>query len=175
MSFKKLFVVFVLLGFLFGASAVSSQQIKIGYVDTNRLKMEYKEYADAKVKFDRQMAVWQEYVDSLQQEIINLQEELRTQSGLLNEDAKRQKEQTLMDMQMEYQEFAQKILGPEGEAAQREFELSKPLVDKINAAINLIALRDNYTLILDTAGGDILYAKEEMDITNKVLESLREK
>lgn len=175
MSFKKLSLVFVLLVFLFGAPALSSQQIKIGYVDTNRLKMEYKEYADAKVKFDRQMATWQEYVDSLQQEIINLQEQLNAQRMLLSEEKRMEKERAIMDKQMEYQEFAQKILGPEGEAATREFELSKPLIDKINAAINLIALRDNYTLILDTAGGDILYAKDEMDITNMVLESLRGK
>jgi len=175
MSFKKLSVALFFLVFLLAVSSVSSQQIKIGYVDTNRLKMEYKEYAEAKAKFDRQMAVWQEYVDSLQQEVIDLQEELNTQRMLLSEEKRREKEQAIMNKQIEYQEFAQKILGPEGEAARREFELSKPLIDKINAAINLIALRDNYTLILDTAGGDILYAKDEMDITNKVLESLREK
>lgn len=175
MSYKKFSITLFLLFCLFLASGALSQQIKIGYVDTNRLKTEYKEYAEAKAKFDRQMAMWQEYVDSLQQEIINLQEELNTQRMLLSEEKRMEKEQAIMDKQMEYQEFAQNILGPEGEAARREFELSKPLIDKINAAINLIALRDNYTLILDTAGGDILYAKDEMDITQKVLESLREK
>jgi len=174
MYFRKLSAALFFLVLLFVSSSVLSQQIKIGYVDTNRLKMEYKEYADAKAKFDRQMALWQEYVDSLQQEIINLQEDLNTQRMLLSEEKRREKEQAIMNKQMEYQEFAQKILGPEGEAAQREYELSKPLIDKINAAINLIALRDNYTLILDTAGGDILYAKDEMDITGKVLQALRE-
>jgi outer membrane protein len=175
MSLKKISVLFFLLVFLFITSSVFSQQVKIGYVDTNRLKMEYKEYADAKAKFDRQLAQWQGYADSLQQEIINMQEELRTQSGLLNEDARRQKEQKILEKQMEYQEFAQRILAPDGEAAKQEYELSKPLIDKINAAINLIALRDSYTLILDTAGGDILYAEDKMDITDKVLQALREK
>ena len=90
MSFKKLSLVFVLLAFLFGAPALSSQQIKIGYVDTDRLQMEYKEWTDVKAKLDQQQALWREYVDSLQQEIINLQDELRTQTGLLNVDARRQ-------------------------------------------------------------------------------------
>ncbi|MGB2698435.1 MAG: OmpH family outer membrane protein [Candidatus Zixiibacteriota bacterium] len=174
MSVKRFPVILFLLSFMFMASSVFSQQIKIGYVDTNRLKMEYKEYADAKTKFDQQLALWQEQADSLQQEIINMQEELNTQRMLLSEDKRAEKEQKILAKQLEYEEFARKILGPEGEAARREFELSKPLIDKINAAINLIALRDSYTLILDTAGGDILYAKDEMDITNKVLQSLRE-
>lgn len=175
MSFRKLTFAPLFFSFLFMASGVLGQQIKIGYVDTNRLKMEYEDYAEAKAKFDRQLARWQDYADSVQQEIINLQEELNTQRMLLSEDKRREKEQTILQKQMEYEEFARKILGPEGEAARREYELSKPLIEKINAAINLIALRDNYTLILDTAGGDILYAKDEMDITNKVLQTLREK
>lgn len=174
MSLKRFPVIIIFLAFLFITSSVFSQQVKIGYVDTNRLKMEYKEYADAKAKFDLQLAEWQDYSDSLQQEIINMQEELNTQRMLLSEDKRREKEQKILEKQLEYEEFARKILGPEGEAAQREYELSKPLIDKINAAINLIALRDNYTLILDTAGGDILYAKDEMDITSKVLQALRE-
>jgi len=174
MSSGKLSLAVLFLIVLFAASSVFGQQVKIGYVDTNRLKMEYKEYAQAKARFDEQLAEWQNYADSLQAEIVNMQEELNTQRMLLSEDKRRQKEQAILQKQMEYEQFAQKILGPEGEAAKREYELSKPLIDKINAAINLIALRDNYSLILDTAGGDILYAKDEMDVTNKVLETLRE-
>ena len=175
MSFRKLTFAPLFFAFLLVASGVLGQQIKIGYVDTNRLKMEYEDYADAKAQFDRQLAQWQDYADSVQQEIINLQEELNTQRMLLSEEKRAQKEQAILQKQMEYEEFGRKILGPDGEAARREYELSKPLIEKINAAINLIALRDNYTLILDTAGGDILYAKDEMDITNKVLQALREK
>ncbi len=175
MSLRKRSVLFFFLVFVFLASGVFSQQLKIGYVDTNRLKMEYKEYSNAKVEFDQQLALWQEQADSLQQEIVILQDEFNTQRMLLSDEKRREKELAIQDVQMEYQEFAQQILGPEGEAARREYELSKPLIEKINAAINLIALKDDYSLILDTAGGDVLYAKDEMDITQKVLESLREK
>ena len=149
-----------------------SQNVKIGYVDTERLKIEYKEFAQAQTKFERQMAKWQAQADSMQAELLRLQEELNTKSGLLTDEKKREKEQYLLKKQGEYQEFANQILGPEGEAAKREYELSKPLIDKINAAIKLVALRENFTLILDTAGGNILYADEGMDITIKILEEL---
>ncbi len=167
---RKAFV-FALIFFGLSISAFS-QEVKIGYVDTQRLKMEYKEFADAQARFERQMTKWQAQADSLQSELLRLQEDLNKQRLLLSEEKKREKEQYIFEKQREYQEFANKISGPEGEAAKREFELSKPLIDKINAAIKLVALRENYTLILDTAGGDILYAQDEMDITNKILEEL---
>lgn len=169
---KKAFV-FALIFFGLSISAFS-QGVKIGYVDTQRLRMEYKEFADAQAKFERQMVKWQAQADSMQAELLRLQEDLNKQRLLLSEEKKREKEQYILEKQREYQEFATKILGPEGEAAKREFELSKPLIEKINAAIKLVALRENYTLILDTAGGDILYAKDEMDITDKILEELNQ-
>lgn len=169
---KKAFV-FALIFFGLSISAFS-QDVKIGYVDTQRLKLEYKEFADAQAKFERQMVKWQAQADSMQAELLRLQEDLNKQRLLLSEEKKREKEQYILEKQREYQEFATKILGQEGEAAKREYELSKPLIEKINAAIKLVALRENYTLILDTAGGDILYAKDEMDITVKILEELNQ-
>jgi len=170
---KRITFIFVLI--IFGLSiGAFSQNVKIGYVDTNRLKIEYKEFAQAQAKFERQMAKWQAQADSMQAELLKLQEDLNKQRLLLSEEKKREKEQFLLRKQSEYQEFANKILGPEGEAAKREFALSKPLIEKINAAIKLVALRENYTLILDTAGGDILYAEEGMDITIKILEELNQ-
>ena len=50
--------------------------------------------------------------------------------------------------------------------------LSQNLIDKINAVIQLVAIRDGYSLILDTSGGDVLYAKEEMDLTSEILAQL---
>lgn len=101
-----------------------------------------------------------------------MQEELERQSALLTEEKRRAKQQEIMAKQREYQEFASQILGPEGEAARRERELSRPLIDKINAVIQLVAIRDGYSLILDTSGGDVLYAKEEMDLTSEILAQL---
>ena len=168
-------MVFLLLGLMLFAEAVSAQQPKIGYVDVERLKVEYKEFRDAQAKFNQQLTVWQSHADTLLNEIRTLQEDLDRQSALLNEAKRQEKQQLIISKQKEYQEFASQVLGPEGEAARRERELSKPLIDKINAVIQLVAIRDGYSLILDTSGGDVLYAKEEMDITNEILAQLNKK
>jgi len=163
---------FLILGVMFLAKTVPAQQLKIGYVDVERLKSEYREFQEAQEKFNRQLTIWQSQAETLQNELIAMQEELERQSALLTEEKRRVKQQEIMAKQREYQEFASQILGPEGEAARRERELSKPLIDKINAVIQLVAIRDGYSLILDTSGGDVLYAKEEMDLTSEILAQL---
>jgi outer membrane protein len=162
----------LLLGTMLWAKAVPAQQLKIGYVDVERLKTEYREFQEAQEKFNRQLTLWQSQADTLQKEIMALQEELEKQSSLLTEAKKKEKQQKLVAKQREYQEFATKILGQEGEAAHRERELSKPLIDKINAVIQLVAIRDGYSLILDSSGGEVLYASQEMDLTDEVLAQL---
>jgi outer membrane protein len=167
-----LFLGILLLGMMLITKAVPAQQLKIGYVDVERLKTEYKDFQDAQEKFNRQLAMWQSQADTLQKEILALQEEMDRQSSLLTEAKKKEKQQKLVAKQKEYQEFASKVLGPEGEAARRERELSKPLIDKINAIIQLVAIRDGYSFILDSSGGDVLYASQELDLTDEVLAQL---
>jgi outer membrane protein len=154
------------------SKALLAQQPKIGYVDVERLKTEYKEFQDAQEKFNRQLSIWQSQADTMQKEVAALQNELERQGSLLTEAKRKEKQQLIIAKQKEYQDFASKILGPEGEAARRERELSKPLIDKINAVIQLVAIRDGYALILDSSGGNVLYAKEEMDLTAVILEEL---
>ncbi len=169
--------VICLFGFLLLVSvplskALLAQQPKIGYVDVERLKVEYKEFQDAQERFNRQLAIWQSQADTMQKEVAVLQDELERQGSLLTEAKRKEKQQQIIAKQKQYQEFATKILGPEGEAARRERELSKPLIDKINAVIQLVAIRDGYSLILDSSGGNVLYAKEDMDLTAVILEEL---
>lgn len=163
---------FLLLGMFLLSNSPQAQQLKIGYVDVERLKVEYKEFQDAQEKFNRQLALWQSQADTLQKQIMVLQEELERQGSLLTEAKRKEKQQQIMAKQKEYQDFASKVLGPEGEAARRERELSKPLIDKINAVIQLVAIRDGYTLIIDSSGGDVLYASQELDLTDEVLAQL---
>ena len=160
------------LGITLLTRAVQAQQPKIGYVDVEKLKSEYKEFADAQEKFSRQLAQWRTQDSTMQREILALQEELEKQGALLTEAKRQEKQQQILARQKAYQEFANRVLGSEGEMARKERELSKPLIDKINAVIQLVAIRDGYALILDSSGGNVLYAKEDMDLTAKILDEL---
>lgn len=157
-------------GMLFSVS--SAQQLKIGYVDVLRLKQECKEFQQAEAKFEKEMAVWQTKADSMQNEMQELAERLEKQSLMLTEQAKNEIREKLLVKQNEYQIFVNEVMGPDGEAAKKEYELSKPLIEKINTVIKLIALKGNYTYVLDSTAGSVLYADEKYDLTDKVLAEL---
>jgi outer membrane protein len=174
MSIRKSLPVFVMGLIIFGfVSSVLAQGLKIGYVDTNHLKGEYKEFADAQAKFETELSAWQNKADSLQADILKLQNDLTSQSMLLSEAAKKEKEALLKKKIAEFDQFRTKILGPTGEAAKREKELSQPLVDKITKVIEKIAQRDGYTYVLDSSGGEVLFAPDSLDLTEEVLKELQ--
>ncbi len=160
----------IIWGILFSSSL--AQQLKIGYVDVIRLKKEYKEYQEAESKFEKEMAVWQAKADSMQNEMQELAERLEKQNLMLTEQAKNEIREKLLVKQNEYQMFVNQVMGPDGEAAKKEYELSKPLIEKINTVIKLIALKGKYTYVLDSTAGSVLYADEKYDLTDKVLAEL---
>jgi outer membrane protein len=149
-----------------------AQLLKVGYVDVVRLKKEYKEYMDAEAKFEKMMAIWQAQADSMQSEMKDLSDKLDKPSPLLTEQGKNDIREKLLVKQNEYQMFVNQVMGQDGEAAKKEEELSKPLIDKINTVIKLIALKGNYTFVLDSTAGSVLYADEKYDLTDQVLAEL---
>ena len=153
-------------------STGSAQQIKIGYVDVLRLKQEYKEYQQAEAQFEKLMTVWQAKADSMQQHMQELADKLEKQNLMLTEQAKNDIRQELLVKQNEYQLFVNEVMGANGEAASKEYELSKPLIEKMETVIKLVALKGKYTYILDRTAGSVLYADETYDITNKVIAEL---
>jgi Skp family chaperone for outer membrane proteins len=61
--------------------------------------------------------------------------------------------------------------GQQGEAAQRNNELLRPIVEKVNNIINQIATEENYDFIFDSKAG-IVFAKKSYDLTDKVIRAL---
>jgi outer membrane protein len=51
---------------------------------------------------------------------------------------------------------------------QKQEELMKPVIDKVNSAIKSVATEGGYTYIFDTISGFILYADESNDVTEQV-------
>jgi outer membrane protein len=149
-----------------------AQQLKIGYVDVVRLKKEYKEYVAAEARYAKMMEVWQAKADSMQSAMKDIADKLEKPSPMLTEQGKSDLRDKLVAKQNEYQLFANQVMGQDGEAAQKEAELSKPLIDKINTVIKLIALKGNYSFVLDSTAGSVIYASESFDLTDEVLVEL---
>ena len=158
---------------IFLPSAVHAQDVKIGYIDTVNIFAEFKETVEAEEIYKKELDQWKKEAAEMEAEIAQLREELQSQSLMLSEEKLAEKKLVLEQKYREYQQYMSDIFGEEGSAAQRNKELTAPIVEKINAVITLIAEEEGYTIIFDAAQGNIVYAKKAIDLTEKVLERLQ--
>ena len=59
-------------------------------------------------------------------------------------------------------------------AAKRNDELSRPIVEAIEAAAKNVAEKEGFDLVLDSGPGIVVYSKPELDLTDRVLQNLEE-
>jgi outer membrane protein len=152
-----------------GAQAIEA---KIGYIDSQRIFAEYRETQEAERLYKLEVDKWKADAAAKEQEIARLREELQAQSLMLSDEKQREKKLELDRKLEEYQRFVAEIFGEEGTAARRNRELTQPIVDKINKILEQLSENEGYTLVFDVANANIVYAKKELDLTDRVLEEL---
>ena len=110
----------------------------------------------------------------MHQNLKTLQDQYQSQSLLLSDAKKREKEQEIQNLVMKLQQFQREKYDPQtGEIFKKQNELLQPVYDKINAVIKKIGDDEKYDLILDTASASILHASNAVtDLTDKILEEL---
>ena len=100
-----------------------------------------------------------------------MEEEYQQRAMLYSPEKKKEKQEEILTKRQEAVKFYQDIFGPQGKAEQRKMELLSPIYDKVTRAIEILGERDEYTMILNAQG--LLYAKEELDLTEEVLKILK--
>ena len=149
-----------------------AEDLKVGWVDTARIFESYKVAQDAQKQFDRDVESWNRDLSDLKNDIAKLKQELENQSLVLSDAKRREKEASLARKQSDYQSQVDAIWGPKGRASTRNSELMKTVLDKVKLALDDLAQKENYTLILDATGDRVLYSVKSYDLTQKVLDKL---
>jgi outer membrane protein len=147
-------------------------QSKVAYVDSPRILSTFSAAVDANRQLETENNQWAQELRQMQQKFSNVTEELEKQSLLLSDAKKAEKIQERQALYEEIQQYQDRIWGENGEYFKRQNELLKPVYDKINEVIQKIAEDEDYDYVLDTAQGNILFAKEEDNLTDRVLEEL---
>jgi outer membrane protein len=144
-------------------------ELKIGYINSEKIFAEYQGTKDAQAKFNKEVAKWEQEATERQKEIKESKEQLEKQSLLLSDERKKEIEDKLRQKMVEYQEFLQNKFGQKGEALEKNEELTKPILDKINKIIEKIAQEDKYDYIFDARTSGIVFAKQSYDLTERVV------
>ena len=170
---RALVFVSAFLGLMGGFSGGAlGKELKVGYIDSNRILMEYKGMADVQAKLEKAKSEWDKETQMREAELDSLREEYDTQSLMWSEKTQQEKQKAIQEKYMDYQQFVNEIIAPTGKFAQRRMELLKPIYDKINGLLNQIGEEGNYDFIFDVDIPAVVFAKPEYDLTDRVLEDL---
>ncbi len=153
--------------------AAIAQEIKLGYIDTVKIFAEFKETIEAEELYKKEVEAWKKEAAEMETELANLREEIQSQSLMLSEEKLAEKKLVFEQRLKEYQTYMTDVFGEGGQAERRNRELTQPIVERINSVIAEMAEAQGYDVILDSAQGNIIYAKKELDLTEFVLEKLR--
>jgi outer membrane protein len=156
-------------GFARGSAA---RELKIGYIHSQKILADFQESIEAQKTLDEEQRKWVEEAQKKEQAIKALEDELENQSLLLSEEKKAEKLTEIQTKYLEFQRFQQEIWGETGKLYQRNKELTQPIIDKVNTVISKLGKEGDYDVIFDAAVGNIVYAKDEFDMTQLVLDDL---
>ncbi|MHC1708261.1 MAG: OmpH family outer membrane protein [Bacteroidales bacterium] len=157
---------------LFSCAAFSFAQ-KYAYVDTQYILDQIMEYKNAQDQLNDISVTWQKEVEAKFAEIDQLYKSFQSESILLPEDMKKQKEEDIIKKEKEAKDLQKKRFGKDGDLFKKRQELVKPIQDKVFNAVEEVAQKKNYSFVFDKSGSiSILYADPKLDISDEVLSNI---
>ena len=153
------------------ASALMAQDLKIGYVQVERLMQNFPEHEDASKTYEKELKSWQAQLGEYEQEIAQLSEEFEQRAMLFSPEKKKEKQDEIVSKRQEAAKFYNEIFSEGGKAEQRQGELWAPIYAKINKAIEILGEREHFSMIFNAQG--LLYAQDSLDVTDDVLTILK--
>lgn len=167
---KSIFLLAVLLSF----SSISFAQLKIGYIDSDTVMDKLPDVQDARQKIDALIQEWQTELRKLENEWKTKYDDYEKRKLIMTDQTRAEAESELIKLENDIAQFRDKKFGTNGELFLKQDELMKPAQNKIFNAIKQVAEEENLDFVFDRSGDImILFAKEQYDISQKVLDKLK--
>ncbi|MEQ1831669.1 MAG: OmpH family outer membrane protein [Candidatus Eisenbacteria bacterium] len=153
-------------------TAARAADARLGYIDSGRIWLEFKDAQEAQQRFERQVQGWRDEAAEKQKLVDQLKAEVKDQSPVLSALKRQEKESALTRSISEYESFVQDIWGPNGRAAQENTRATEDIIGLVRRAVEKIAGQRGVELVLDATSGFVIYADKSLDMTNEVLAEL---
>lgn len=141
----------------------------VAVFDSDQVFESLGDVTDARELLETEMLEWELHVDSLQEEIDLLEEDL-SRTLMMSPERRQEKEALLEEKKTQIESYLSSVFGPGGLMERRNEELVNPIIASINEAVMDIASEEGIQLVLDASAGQVVYAEASVDITDKVID-----
>lgn len=162
---KKLGVLVLCLG---AFAATQAQELKIGFVNSERIMRDSAPAKSATAKLEAEFSKREKELRDMQTRLKGMSDKLEKDMPVLAESDRIKRQREVADYG---QEFQSKNRRYREDLMQRRNEEFAAVLDRINKVINNIAQTEKYDLIVQ----DAVYFSPKVDITEKVLRALGSK
>ena len=163
--FSKLLVV----GLVSVSITVSAAELKIGYVQVDKILQDAPQTAESGKKLEREFTSRTQELERLQKQIKDIETALDKDSLTMTETDRKNKERDASNLKIDFQRKQREL---REDVNLRKNEELGALQDKINKAVTAVSEAEGYDLVVY---GGVAYANKKIDITDKVLKSLGKK
>ena len=153
-------------------AAPAAAQVRVGYIDSGRIWLEFKLAQEAQQRFERQVQGWRDEAAEKEKAVNDLRREVGDQSPVLSALKRQEKETALQKAISEYETFVQEVWGTNGRATTENARATDEIIGLVRRAVEKLAAQRGVELVLDATSGFIIYADKSLDMTNEVLAEL---
>lgn len=166
---KKLFLALAL-AFCF---SWTTQAQKIAIVDVEKVLSSMPEYTQAQSDLDRMAATWRQDIAKDYDAIKSMYNSYQAEQVLLSDDARRQKEDEIVEAEKSVRDKQKQRFGPDGDLFQKRKELVQPIQDKVYTAIEDYARERGFDFIFDKGGSaGLIFSKVDAEKTDDIIKRI---
>jgi outer membrane protein len=154
-----------------GLTSVTSAQLKIGYILSERIRTEYEEFKEAESQLQLEYRKVQFEFDLMVQKMDSLKNDYDVKR-LMALDKGESIRRELEQMEVAIQNFQAEKIGPQGELMRKQAQMEYEILGKVKKAVDKVAIDGGFDYIIDASVG-LLYYKPKFDMTDDVLHELR--
>lgn len=163
----KSFVLASLMSALLFVAGEAAAELKVGYVNTQRIFRDAPAAQKAGKKLEGEFAKRDQDLQAMAKQIQALQGSLEKNSVTMAETERRAKEKEFADTSREFQRRQREF---REDLNLRQNEENAAVIEKANKAIKQIAEAEKFDLILQ----DVVWVSPRLDITDRVIKALAE-
>ena len=155
---------FVLVALL--STTVFAAEFKVGVVDMQKAIQTSSAGKKAKKEVEGDFEKKKKELKKKEDDLKKRVEEFEKKQAVLS-DKVRQEQQ--VDLQKDMMQFREEVSKSQVTIQQRERELTKPILEKLQKVILEIAKEKDFSMVLEKAEQSVMFAKTELDITDEVI------
>lgn len=149
------------------AGGVGAAELKVGYVNTQRIFRDAPAAVKAAKKLESEFSKRDADLQKMAKQLQGMQENLEKNSVTMPESERRTKEREFADLSRDFQRKQREF---REDLNLRQNEENAAVIEKANKAIKQIAEAEKYDLILQ----DVVWVSPRLDITDKIIKALTE-